>query len=133
MQVTDEFMDMLCKKYDDIIDKLECLAYKIPKDEAENIVRRMTPKGQYWTFNQAKEFAQNHGVTHDWYLVLNMVYNDYYDTAKTFELQNDPEFYFSLAKDFIDDPDARLRSIFLVSRNKKKAWATAQAFSIEVI
>lgn len=113
-QVTDEFMDMLCKKYpalyDDIIDKLECLAYKIPKDEAENIVRRMTPKGQYWTFNQAKEFVQNHGVTHDWvnwYLVLNMVYNDYYDTAKTFGLQKDPEFYFSLAKDFIDDPDAK--------------------------
>lgn len=113
-QVTDEFMDMLCKKYpalyDDIIDKLECLAYKIPKDEAENIVRRMSPRGQYWTFNQAKEFVQNHGVTHDWinwYLVLNMVYNDYYDTAKTFGLQNDPEFYFSLAKDFIDDPDAK--------------------------
>ena len=113
-QVTDEFMDMLCKKYpalyDDIIDKLECLAYKIPKDEAENIVRRMIPKGQYWTFNQAKEFVQNHGITHDWvnwYLILNMVYNDYYDTAKTFGLQNDPEFYFSLAKDFIDDPDAK--------------------------
>lgn len=113
-QITDEFIDMLCKKYpslyDDIIDKLECLAYKIPREEAENIVRRMSPKGQYWTFNQAKEFAQNHGITHDWinwYLVLNMVYNDYCDTAKTFGLQNDPEFYFSLARDFIEDPDAK--------------------------
>lgn len=38
---------------------------------------------------------------------ISMVYNDYYDTAKTFGLQNDPEFYFSLAKDFIDDPNAK--------------------------
>lgn len=112
--VLDEFIDMLCKKYpdmyDDIIEKLECLAYRIPKDEAEDIVRRMSPRGQYWSFNQAKEFVQDHGVVDNWvnwYLVLNMAYNDYYDTAKAFGLQNDPEFYYNIAKDFIEDPDAK--------------------------
>lgn len=110
----DEFVELLCKKYPDLyehlMDKLEALAYKIPKDEAEDIVHQMSPRGQYWSYNQAKDFAQSHGITGNWcnwYLVLNMAYNDYYDTAKTFGLQNDPEFYFSIAKDFIEDPDAK--------------------------
>lgn len=111
---TDEFMSMLCKKYPELHDALMCtlesIAYKIPKEEAETIVRRMSPRGQYWSYNQAKDFAQSHGITGDWvnwYLVMNMAYNDYYDTAKAFSLQNDPEFYFCIAKDFIEDPDAK--------------------------
>ena len=38
---------------------------------------------------------------------MNMIYNDYCDTAKLYNLQNDPEFFFSLARDFIEDPDAK--------------------------
>lgn len=112
--IMSEFMDMLCKDYPDLYEdamcKLEKLAYKISKDEAENIVGRMSPRGQYWSYNQAKEFVQSHGITDnwiDWYLVLNMAYNDYYNTAKTFGLQNDPEFYYNIARDFIEDPDAK--------------------------
>ncbi len=112
--IMDGFISMLCKKYPDlydtIIEKLECLAYRIPEDEAESIVRRMSPRGQHWSYNQVKDFVESHGIKSDWtnwYLVLNMCYNDYYDTAKAFGLQDDPEFFFSLARDFIEDADAK--------------------------
>lgn len=98
------------KLHEDFLYCLEKLAYRIPKEEAERIVHNMRPKGQYWNFQQVKDFVKARGVTDDWinwYLVMNMVYNDYYDTAKTYGLHNDPEFFFSLAKDFIDDPDAK--------------------------
>lgn len=112
--IMDDFISMLCKKYPDLYDtimeKLECLAYRIPEDEAESIVRRMSPRGQHWSYNQVKDFVESRGIKSDWtnwYLVLNMCYNDYYDTAKTFDLQDDPEFFFSLARDFIEDADAK--------------------------
>ena len=112
--IMDDFISMLCKKYPDLYDiimeKLECLAYRIPEDEAESIVRRMSPRGQHWSYNQVKDFVESHGIKSDWtnwYLVLNMCYNDYYDAAKAFDLQDDPEFFFSLARDFIEDADAK--------------------------
>ena len=95
--------------YDSTVSKLEKLAYKITEEEAERIVRNMRPKGQKWSYNQVVSFVQERGIQNDlvnWYLVMNMVYNDFYNTARHFELQDDPEFYFSLAKDFIEDPDA---------------------------
>lgn len=73
-------------------------------------VFRMRSRGQHWSYNQVKDFVESHGIKSDWtnwYLVLNMCYNDYYDTAKAFDLQDDPEFFFSLARDFIEDADAK--------------------------
>lgn len=96
--------------YDHIVDQLEQLAYRIPKDEAERIVRTMRPKGQYWTYEQVMNLVKSKGVTGDWtnwYLVMNMVYNDFCATAKHFGLHNDVDFYYHLAKDFIEDPDAK--------------------------
>lgn len=73
------------------------------------IVRNMRPQGQVWTYDQVEELVKTKGITDcfvDWYLVMNMCYNDYYNTAKIYGLQNDANFYFNLAKDFIEDPDA---------------------------
>lgn len=113
-EVADEVMEKLRKKhpemYEELMDDLECLAYKIPAEEAMQIVKSMRPKGQNWSMQQVKDLCRDHGIDKDivnWYLVLNMMYNDYYNTAKTFGLQGDEEFYFSLAKDFIEDPDAK--------------------------
>ena len=112
--VSEDMLNKLSRKdpalYDEYIEKLEHLAYKIPKDEAERIVRNMRPKGQYWTYDQVVNLVKSKGVTGDWcnwYLVMNMVYNDYCSTAKHFGLQNDVDFYYHLAKDFIEDPDAK--------------------------
>ncbi len=112
--LADEVMEKLHKKhpdmYEELMDDLECLAYKIPTEEAMQIVKAMRPKGQNWSMQQVKDLCREHGIDKDivnWYLVLNMMYNDYYGTAKAFGLQGDEEFYFCLAKDFIEDPDAK--------------------------
>lgn len=113
-QLADETMEKVRRKYpelyDELMDDLECLAYRIPDDEAIQIVRAMRPKGQNWSLQQVKDLCREHGIDKDitnWYLVLNMVYNDYCGTAKAFGLQSDEDFYWSLAKDFIEDPDAK--------------------------
>lgn len=97
------------KVYREIMEKMEHRAYSITKEQAEAIVRNMRPRGQAWSFEEVKNLVTTKGVTDrwvDWYLVMNMVCNDYYNTAKTYGLQNENDFYFSLAKDFIEDPDA---------------------------
>ena len=90
--------------------KLEKLAYRLSPEEAEHVVRNMKPRGQYWTMHQVREYLHSKGITEDcvnYYLAMNMAYNDYYATAQMFDLQNDTEFYFSIAKDFIQDVDAK--------------------------
>lgn len=113
-EIADEVMEKIKRKwpemYDELMEDLEGLAYKIPADEAVQIVKAMRPKGQNWSMQQVKDMCREHGIDKDctsWYLVLNMVYNDYCGTAKAFGLQNDEDFYWSLAKDFIEDPDAK--------------------------
>lgn len=112
--IAEDAMSKIARKdpalHDSIIDQLEQLAYRIPKDDAERIVRGMRPKGQYWSYAQVMDLVKSKGVTGEWtnwYLVMNMVYNDYCDTAKRFGLQNDVDFFYHLAKDFIEDPDAK--------------------------
>lgn len=112
--ISEDMLNKLARKdpmmFEEYIEKLEHLAYRIPKDEAELIVRAMRPKGQYWSYTQVYDLVKSKGVTGDWvnwYLVMNMVYNDFCATAKHFGLQNDVEFFYHLAKDFIEDPDAK--------------------------
>lgn len=96
-------------EYKHITDYLKEIAYCIPEEEAIRIVKHMEPKGQCWSLNQVKDYVSSQGITDNyvnWYLVMNMCYNDYYNTAKAYSLQNDTNFYFNLAKDFIFDPDA---------------------------
>ena len=97
------------KLYKEMVDRLETVAYNIPYEEAERIVRMMTPKGPHWGYNEIEKLCNSKGVTSDittFYLVMNMVYNDYYNTAHKYGLQNDVEFFWSLASDFIMDADA---------------------------
>lgn len=97
-------------EYQNLKESLENLAYRIELPEAEEIVHNMRPKGQMWTYNQVKDYVCSKGAVDDfiaWYMTMNMVYNDYYNTAKAYGIQNDAEFYFSLARDFITDPDAK--------------------------
>lgn len=112
--VSEDMLNKLSRKdpalYNEFIEQLEHLAYRISKDEAEQIVRNMRPKGQYWTYSQVMDLVKSKGITGDWvnwYLVMNMVYNDFCGTAKAYGMQNDTEFYYHLAKDFIEDPDAK--------------------------
>lgn len=95
--------------YNTIVTPLEDMAYSISKDEAERIVRNMKPRGQQWSYGEVAALCESKGITEhlvDYYLAINMAYNDYYPTAAMFGLQKNPEFFFSIAKDFITDADA---------------------------
>ena len=97
------------KLYREMSERLEDVAYNIPYEEAERIVRNMAPKGQHWGYNDIEKLCNSKGITTDitiYYMVMNMVYNDYYNTAHKYGLQSDVEFFWSLASDFIMDADA---------------------------
>lgn len=97
------------RMYKEIMQKMENMAYSISHAQAESIVKSMRPRGQVWSMEQVKEYVKSKGVHDDycdWYLVMNMCYNDFYSTAKMYGLQNETDFYYNLAKDFIEDPDA---------------------------
>lgn len=96
--------------YNDTMYKLEALAYKISHEDAERIVRTMKPYGQKWDYATIKAYLMPKGVHEkvcEYYMVMNMYYNDSRSTAEMVGRAEDPDFYFSLAKDFIEDVDAK--------------------------
>lgn len=96
--------------YEETVQQLESIVYAIPREDAEVIVKRMEPRGQQWTYDAVKSYLSAKGIMKDYvnyYLVMNMVYNDFYNTAASFGMQKNTDFYYSLAKDFIEDVDAK--------------------------
>lgn len=89
---------------------LKGVALHIDHKEAREIVTRMNPSGEHWTMEQIEKAIAERGVHHDkliyYYLVMNMAYNDYKHTAEMFGLDT-VDFYFCIAHDFIEDPDAK--------------------------
>lgn len=68
--------------------------------------------GAHWSKDQTIAVGRSYGIDFGgdisaecWYTALNMMYSDYYPTAVKFGVDR-PEFYASLAKDFLCDPDA---------------------------
>ena len=100
--------------YDKTMHKLEDIAYDISYEEANYIVMNMKPFGEHWTFDQVKDYVETkdiHKCYIKYYLVMNMVYNDYYDVAVNYSHQNDTDFFFQLAHAFIIDEDAKPHKI----------------------
>lgn len=111
-EVMEEIMEDMEKHYPalykEIISKLEKIAYSIPLDKAKEKVTSMKPFGEHWTYEGVKDFIESKGIYGkciEYYLVMNMSYNDYYDVATNFGHQGDAEFYFELANAFINDID----------------------------
>lgn len=91
----------------------------LTRDIAEKWVKSMAipemnserTTGQKWGFETAVEVGNKVGMDWhevskiDFYVVLNMMYSDYYRTAKTIEKQNDGMFYANLAKEWLYDED----------------------------
>lgn len=88
---------------------LEKIAYTITPEQAHHIVQTMVPYGEHWKMSEVKQFIATKGIDVDqtlhYYLAMNMVYNDYHGTADKFGLKDSVDFYFCLAKEFIDDAD----------------------------
>lgn len=112
--ILDTMFAELCKAHPELykstMHEFEALAYQIDRPEAETIVKAMKPYGQKWSHDQIKDFVSDKGISEhicNWYLVMNAMYNDYRKTAELVGKSDDAEFYFALAKDFINDVDAK--------------------------
>ena len=118
MEELTEIMDELFVELDDAhsalynkyILKFEDIACRISEDKAREIVKAMKPYGEKWSYTTVKDVALFNKVEDDfvkYYLAMNMAYNDFYDTAKYVNKENDESFFFHLAKNFINDVDAK--------------------------
>lgn len=99
--------------YDKFYEEAEGIIYEISEEHAKQIVMAMRPYGQRWSCEEIKELLASKGImdkTRCYYLVMNMMYNDYYRTAKQYNLDV-PEFYFDLSYDFINDADAKKHKV----------------------
>lgn len=113
-EVYDRLEKLDPEAWETAMEKLEEIAYKITEPEAKEIVRTMRPAGEHWNAEQISEYIKTKGIYDDgveWYLVMNMAYNDFHRTAKKIGHEEDAEFYFDIAYDFINDPDGDNRKV----------------------
>ena len=99
----------LYKKYK--IDLYE-MAYgkKISKDMADKWVKEMKPVGLYWTLEETDDVikSSSYNVDNiDFFVVANMMYNDYYDIVK-----DDEELAIKMAIDWLNDEDATKSKLY---------------------
>lgn len=114
------------EKIEDIIDMLMCeiedkeerlynhiemelyeLAYgkKISEEMAEHWVQKMKPNGKHWNMDETSNAMYSLGYNLDpidFFVVSNMIYNDYYNLVKENE-----ELALKMAEDWLKDTDAK--------------------------
>lgn len=78
---------------------------KINEDMAEKWVKDMKPVGMHWTMEETTNAMQSLNYNFDkvdFFVVANMMYNDYYDLVK-----EDETLALKLAKDWLSDVDVK--------------------------
>lgn len=110
-EVLEEFYESMGTEHKREFKKMiKAVALRIDPKEAQEIVRRMEPSSEHWSMEQIRKVLAEKGVHLEkelyYYLVMNMAYNDYRSTADKFGLEP-VDFCFSIAHDFIEDPDAK--------------------------
>ncbi len=114
METIEEFFyKLLCKVHttdphmaDWIISEMKemVMGKVLTVDEAKHWVAHMQPCGEHWTMEQTTSVKKVKGYTYsniDWYVVMNMMYNDYNDIVK----ENDA-LVIKMACDWLSDTDA---------------------------
>lgn len=93
--------------------KLYTLAYgnHLNKSMAEEIVNKMRPYGERFSFEETKNLQRQRGINDidecEFYVVINSAYNDYKDL-----FGDDVESYIRFTIDFIKDEDAKPNKVF---------------------
>ena len=112
--LTDVIDMLVCHAKDtdkELYDHVESLLYemaygkKISEEMAEEWVKNMKPKGQHWTHEETTQAMHELGYSLEpieYYVVANMMYNDYYNLVK----ENEP-LALELAEDWLDDEDSK--------------------------
>ena len=82
------------------------------EDDAKEWTARMEntddTTGQHWPIEQTTAVMRSRGLHYDpavWYAAMNMIYSDYFKTAKKHGV-NTVEFFFFFSAAFLDDTDA---------------------------
>ena len=112
---------------EELYEKIYKKAYgdTISRDLAEDVVKGFSitdgserMNGEKWTMDQTTAVGSEIAIDFNkvpkinWYIVLNMMYSDFYNTAKKVEYEDDPKFYAYLAKDWLWDMDAPADKLF---------------------
>ena len=93
--------------------KLYKMAYgnHLNKSMAEEIVNKMRPYGERWSFEETRNLQRQRGINDidecEFYTVINSAYNDYKDL-----FNEDIESYIRFTIDFIKDEDAKEGKVF---------------------
>lgn len=103
----------------------DAYGHKLSKDIAEDWVRSMAvpdgsvgENGQKWSMDSTTEHGNKLNIDWsrhnkiDFYVVMNMMYSDYYKTAKALGMQEDSMFFARLAKDWLCDEDAHENKLY---------------------
>lgn len=101
-------MEIKKSSYDELVEEAEKIYYCMDEDEARSIVRSMKPKGERWSMDEIENYLNGKGIydhVKEYYLAMNMVYNDYCTTAEKYGTDS-ADFYFDMANNFINDVDA---------------------------
>lgn len=84
----------------------------LDNDTAKDWVHSMTnsdgTNGEHWTLQQTTTVLNQKGYPFDpvdFYVTMNMMYNDYVKVARRFNINN-ADFYASMSEAFLNDPDA---------------------------
>ena len=100
--------------YKDFEMKLYKMAYgnHLNKTMAEEIVHKMRPYGEKFTFEETRNLQRQRGINDidevEFYIVINSAYNDYKDL-----FNEDLESYIRFTIDFIKDEDAKQDKVFI--------------------
>lgn len=96
------------EKYEDLEMCLYEGAYGkiLTEEKAKEIITNMHPYGMNWTIEQTRDVQKQFSLTEikdvDFWIVMNMAYNDYHDL-----FDEDVEMYAKYTKNFIKDDDAK--------------------------
>jgi hypothetical protein len=99
----------LAKKYKA---ELEEYIYCISMNQAHEIVHKMLPYGEKFSYDLVEQFLANKepGLEEsdiiDYYLVMNMFYNDYKECFDKYSNLNQKDIYYDFSRAFIHDKDA---------------------------
>lgn len=120
--ITDMALDTMKESNPDFYEHLESLMYEtmygkvISEEMAEKWVSDMQPYHLHWTMEQTDSVMKQYAPsvkTLDWFVVLNMMYNDYRDVLGTEEVDT----YAKLAKGWLMDSDAKEDKLYCYYKN----------------
>lgn len=116
--ILDDVLEEICKYDKDKYKQYELKLYKLAygntftREMAEEIVSKMRPYGTKWSIEETKQIQSQYGMNDispaDFFIVLNMAYNDYNDI-----FNENIEMYVRFVDDFINDEDAKEDKTFI--------------------